>query len=301
MEFGISNMNILIYGFENFLIYQKRKELEEKFRKKNPQGKVEVFDLKEKEEIERLKEALKAQGLFSQKKFLVLKNFLSLEKEFLDEILNKYFDSKETFLIFEAQTPSLEEKFLNQFSYKFYFPKLSWPKIYWWMKDFVKKFQKEIKMPAAKFLFDLYQDNLWALALELEKLSLFCQKEITIKDIEKFSFPVFLQKDLFLLSEKFFLSDKKSFAYLQEKLIQAGKSPEEIFYFLVKQTRNLLKVKYLEKNLNFHPFYLEKLKKLARLVEKEDLAQIYQKLISKEILIKEGTLSFKDALKELAF
>ena len=294
-------MNILLYGSEDFLIYQKRKELEEKFKQKYPDGQVEIFDLKEKEVLEDLKETLKTQGLFCQKKLIILKNFLNLEKEFLEEILEKYFSSKEIHLIFETLDSSLEENLLNKFSYKFFFPKMSWPKIYWWMRSFAKKFQKEIKMPPAKILFEIYQDNTWAIAKEIEKLSLICQKEITIKEIEKFSFPIFLQKDLFLLSEKFFLKDYKSYVYLVEKIIQTGKNPQDIFYFLVTQTRNLLKVKYLEKKFKFHPYYLEKLKKLSKIIEKEDFSQIYQKLISKELLIKEGIISYKEALKELAF
>ena len=293
-------MNILLYGPEDFLIYQKRKELEEKFKQKYPNGQVIIFDLKEKEALEDLKDTLKTQGLFCQKKLLILKNFLNLEKEFLKEILEKYFSSKDTHLIFEALNPSLEENLLNKFSYKFFFPKMSWPKIYWWMRSFAKKFQKEIKMPTAKILFETYQNNTWAIAKEIEKLSLSSsQKEITIKDIEEASFPIFLQKDLFLLSERFFLNDKKGFIYLLEKILQAGKDSQDIFYFLISQARNLLKVKYLQKEFNFHPYYLEKLKKLARLLEKESFFEIYQKLIHKELLVKEGVISYKEALKEL--
>ena len=294
-------MNILIYGNEDFLIWEKRKELEKKFKKKNPKGEVKLFDLKEKESLEGLKNILKTQGLFCQKKMVILKNFLSLEEGFLEEILDKYFSSKEVYLIFEDLNSNFEKSFLNKFSYKFFFQKMYWPKIYWWMKTFAKKFQREIKMPAAKVLFDIYQNNIWAIAKEIEKLSLFCEKEITIEDIEKLSLPIFLQRDLFFLSEKFFLKDYKGYTYLIEKMFQTGKNPQDIFYFLITQTRNLLKVKYLEKKFKFHHYYLEKLKKMARIIEKEDFFQIYQKLISKELLIKEGVISYKEALKELSF
>ncbi len=292
-------MLILVYGEEDFLVFQKRKELEREFKRKNPKAGVEFFDSEKKVDFKKIKETLQAQPLFSLKRLFVFKNFLKNSLKETLEILKAYQKNSEIFLVFEEHHSQIKKEVLKNFSYKFFYQKLFWPQIYYWMKDYARRFNKTLSLSAAKLLFETYYNNLWFLSKEIEKLALISFKEIGSYEVKKFLKPIFLTKELFLLTEKFFLNDKKSFVFLLEKILQTSKTAQEIFYFLKNQTKNLFKVKFLKEKNSFHPFYFEKLNRLAKIIKEKDLAQIYQKLIYEEVLIKEGVSSYKEALKNL--
>jgi DNA polymerase-3 subunit delta len=304
-------MIILIYGNDGYRVSQKTKEYINIFQQKHGAGLgFKKFDLKEKSGFEDLKRFFETSSMFASKKLAVVDNFFNnLNIEKLEEFLKKsdIVKSQESFLLIsEAQVKDIKEKgkklldFVvkkaeQKQEYKS-FKNFAEAKI--WLKKEFKDFN--IEDSALSLLFDAFGTDTWRLSSELKKLNSYKPNEkITKADVLEMSV-LEAHSNIFEIFDSFFEKDKKKSLYNFEEAIHSGIEEGMLFNLLIDQIRTAV---YLvlgrEKELDCHPYKLQKIKAKLKNFKKEQLLELYDELAEIDLAVKTGKLDYITAFEKI--
>ncbi|MFA4827507.1 MAG: hypothetical protein WC596_04665 [Candidatus Shapirobacteria bacterium] len=185
-------MIILLYGPDSFRRSQKLKEIIKNYKQKQSLFSVEFFDLKEDEELPRLKDFINQQLIFEGKKMAVIENAFGLDDKNLkvfNEFLKINAKNENVVLVIsdDNELPKELEFLLEDAFSKQEFSNLDGEKIKFFIKSESKKRGIEFSDSAINFLAVFFKDNTWGLVTEIDKLEFFYKpgKKIDISDIEK--------------------------------------------------------------------------------------------------------------------
>lgn len=304
-------MIILIYGNDGYRVSQKTKEYINIFQQKHGAGLgFKKFDLKEKSGFEDLKRFFETSSMFASKKLAVVDNFFNnLNIEKIEEFLKKsdIVKSQESFLLIsEAQVKDIKEKGKKLLDwvvkkaeqkqeYKA-FKNFSEAKI--WLKKEFKDFN--IEDSALSLLFNAFSTDTWRLASELKKLNSYKPNEkITKADVLEMSV-LEAHSNIFQIFDSFFEKDKKKALYNFEEAIHSGIEDRMLFNLLIDQIRTAV---YLvlgrEKELDCHPYKLQKIKAKIKNFKKEQLLELYDELAEIDLAVKTGKLDYITAFEKI--
>jgi DNA polymerase-3 subunit delta len=304
-------MIILIYGNDGYRVSQKTKEYINIFQQKHGAGLgFKKFDLKEKSSFEDLKRFFETSSMFASKKLAVVDNFFdNLNVEKLEEFLKKsdIVRSQESFLLIsEAQVKNIKEKGKKLLDlvvkkaeqkqeYKA-FKNFAEAKI--WLKKEFKDFN--IDDSALSLLFDAFGTDTWRLSSELKKLNSYKPNEkITKTDVLEMSV-LEAHSNIFEIFDSFFEKDKKRALYNFEEAIHSGIEEGMLFNLLIDQIRTAV---YLvlgrEKELDCHPYKLQKIKGKLKNFKKEQLLELYDELAEIDLAVKTGKLDYIVAFEKI--
>lgn len=271
-------MLIYLYGPEEFLIRRKLKELVNEYRKKYPTG-LNIFRFNDENFTqEKLDDILKNNSLFEEKKLVVLEKVNNQKIKFETDIIWVVWHEKPSKEILKTADLSQE------------FPKLARTKLVNWIKREAKIQGAETHPKAIYQLIELYQNNLWQLAGEIQKLAAY--NHLAARP------PSGLEVNIFEAIDRLAEKDKKAAVGAFQKLRAQGKGEIYLFSMIVYQWRNLLKVKSSKRpqSLKIHPYVLQKTKRQAEKFSLEELKRSYQLLADLDFRIKTGQKDARFAL-----
>lgn len=295
-------MIYLLFGEDKFTLKERMREIISQ-----EGNKVREFDFT-KDSFEEFKKEIFERNLFSEKVTFLLRNFFSLplsEKE-----LNFLSLEKENVFLFVEEQEELEDNFLFPFFKKIAkiekFPKFSEEELKEWIKKKFEKFNKKIKEKELNLLLEYTGGDLWRLSREIEKLSLFEEKElITQRDIETLVSSE-IEINTFSIIDSIFQKDKKKALFYLSKYFKKRGSPSSLFSLISNQVRNLLITRELidkkenlfqiKKTLNLHPFLIKKLFYFAKRFEFYQIKELLLRIFTLEIKVKKGEITPENAI-----
>lgn len=239
-------MIIFLHGPDEYRRLQKKKEIVAEFKKKHTSGSVDWFDTAEKDEIIRLRDFSRGQSLFDAKKLAVLENaFSSADGKELSAVIKEAAKSADTAVLVSEKNKTNEDMpFLSRKSAGIQSQDFAWLAGAKW-EAFISTLAKEngvaLQLPALKFLADVYQNDTWGLATELEKIAALTNpstgsergKTIGLDDLRKLDLEI--SQDFFEL-----LQNLKNYALENrlaslEKLFSANEPLPKIFNMIAYQ------------------------------------------------------------------
>ena len=304
-------MIILIYGNDGYRINQKTKEYINVFQKKHGGllG-LKKFDLKDKDGFDELKKFFEISSMFASKKLAVADNFFTASSvEKLEEFLKKsdITKSQESFLLIsETHASELKEKGKKLLDwvikkaeqkqeYKT-FKNFSEAKV--WLKKEFKDFN--IEDSALSLLFESFGSDTWRLANELKKIGDYKQDEkITKNDVLEMSV-LEAHPNIFQIFDSFFEQDKKKALYNFEEAVHSGVDEGMLFNVFIDQVRTAV---YLvlgrEKELDCHPYKIQKIKSKLRNFKREQLLGLFDDLAEIDLGVKTGKIDYITAFEKI--
>jgi DNA polymerase-3 subunit delta len=278
-----------------------------------------VIDFNE-EDLNSLKIAAESSPMFKEKKLLVLENSFAKKAEWQKE-LSSYLKkggivkNEEVALVFyEKQLPDRRTELFKFLAAKQNvsqeFKKIEGVKLENWIKKVAERNNVEIE-PLAVQRLELYVgSNLWQMANEMNKLTVFCGKEKIIKekDVEELV-AVKTEINIFDTVDALSARDKKKVFKLLHRHLEEGENEIYLLSMFIRQFRNLLIIKDLEekgishyempKRTGLHPFVVRKTFSQTKNFSLEGLKKIYARLLELDLSIKTGKISALSALDTL--
>jgi DNA polymerase-3 subunit delta len=149
-------------------------------------------------------------------------------------------------------------------------------------------------------LFDAFGTDTWRLSSELKKLNSYKPNEkINKADVLEMSV-LEAHSNIFQIFDSFFEKDKKKALYNFEEAIHSGIEEGMLFNLLIDQIRTAV---YLvlgrEKELDCHPYKLQKIKAKLKNFKKEQLLELYDELAEIDLAVKTGKLDYITAFEKI--
>ena len=244
-------------------------------------------------EIPKFLQRIKASGLFSQKKLIVVKNIpastlkeLKLEEIKTDNVIIFYFS-------YDLKKHNKFCKNLLQEKTVRHFPLLNNFDLKKWMQEKIKKASAEIEPQALNLLSASVGNNLWQMTAELDKLIAYADGRITQAQVQTLV-PVKINDDIFALVDAISVKNKKRALQLFEDQLKLGQDAFYLLAMIIRQFRLLVQVKsWLSQNksmshsqdrrmaseLKMHPYVAKKTLSQAQGFTGLDLKKAYERLL----------------------
>lgn len=220
--------------------------------------------------------------------------------DFLKGNLNLCASSENIFIFWEE---ILDSAFLNIF--KKYaekieeFKPLSYRETQNWLKKEAEKKKIALSGDTLSELVHQSGENLWLLSSELEKYALSSKKALEINQKMK-------QVNVYHITDAISERDRSRAWFLFQKALLSGVDPEEIFWKIVWQIKNLLLLKKLfpmpEKKIaeasGLHPFVIKKTLPALRFYTAEELSKYSLELITLYHNTRRGLIDFDNGIEK---
>jgi|GEM_PF-1421339 len=309
-------MIILIHGEDQFRSSLKTRELVKEYMSLG--WDLFKFDFLDKENIvnlNELKSKLETQGLFSNNRVVLIKNWLTKmtkrkkkdeeneieeeeEKGEIKEIseLLKNSDDKELMIILQEDKEIGNQRGIKNLKIKIEeFPLLKGRILNNWISKEAEIIGIELDKEVIEVLAVAFEGDTGTISNELKRLSLL-NKRIAMKEFLELTRLPNNPID-FELSNAIGDKNKKLALMALYKEIEAETVPMIIFGSIIYQMRNLLMLKMAEgnpriniRNAGLHPFVVSKTRSLARKFTLEELQKAYKKLFQYDVSIKKGKI-----------
>jgi len=262
-------MIIFLYGPDDYRRHQKSKEIIEEYKKRHPNFVLQFFNLEEENEFLKLQEFNQNRSFFEEIKMAVLENYFVIINKEKKEFLKNAVDKKDLILLIsENKQPLKEFKFLLEKPVQFQeFKSFNSAQLTVFIKKEAKNRKLNLSDEAVLFLKDVFDDDIWGLINELDKLALIKKPKLEIADIEEHS-DVSLPCNIFTFINNFNSQQISKNLFFLEMLFFNREEPAKIFNFLAASKRKT-----------------------------KDLTE---KLARYDVLVKLGKLGYEEVLLDLA-
>ena len=284
---------------------------------KNKEGaSLSVFDFAEKDwNNEEMVLNISSGSLFSPKKFVVIKNFISIKKEPSDDTFEKFLKNESKndkspaspagrdliLIVWEGgkvKKSGKLYKLLQKIAKCQEFELLESVKLRSWIVEKIKESDASISPAAVERLMIFVGNDLNLLSREIEKLTAYKDKgEIASEDVDALVKSK-IDTDIFKTVDALARGDKKTALKMLHDHLEDGEDPFYLLSMYFYQFRNLVKVKPLaEKNmsphdiaskLEMHPFVARKSLEQSRNFSWEKLKSLYKTLCEIDFESKTG-------------
>jgi DNA polymerase III subunit delta len=296
-------MFIFLYGADTFRSNEKIIALKNKYLEKNSSGTdLSILDYENNSSVKNLSDVLSAQGLFSSKQLVIVKNILlssSIDKqkkvlEFLKSNHSLEKDSDCVIVLFENGSPKKSSalfKFLATHAKKQEFIPLDGAHLTNWALAYAKNISPEISFSrsALNFLLAATGNDLYVLSNEITKLTNYRNSGTIAEDDIILLVKSKVDSTMFETIEALLSGNKSRALELFHEQITKG---EDIFYILsmyTYQIRTLLKIgdfywqgmtnaSDIAKASKLHPYVVQKTLSQVRSIGEEKAKQILRDL-----------------------
>jgi len=302
-------MIIYLHGSDTYRARQRLIFYRQGFKKKYDAAGLNVATLDgEKLNLEEFRKSVGQSGFLSKKRFVVIENLISrnkqkkiqaeiieyLDKEWSDDNVLIFLESDESGKKKKGAKTPLQKRLAKEKVEEFVL--LSGEKLNQWTRQEVEKRGGRISSAATLELASLVGSDLWNMVSEIEKLvSYKDKKEISADDV-KLLVKAKFDENIFHLTDALATKDVKlSFKLLYDQLA-SGAHELYILTMLIRQFRILLMVKeIIDKEPNYytvasrlrlHPFVAQKAIRGARKFSLAELKDIYLQLLEIDMKIK---------------
>ncbi len=302
-------MIIFLYGEDSFRAKEKLNKFKEKFIAEIDKSAVNLIELDgEKITLGELNKAVATQSFLSKKRMIIIKDILKQNKVQQTEVLEllkkgKYREGQDNniiiFLDVKADKRSALFKYLKGSKFSEEFVKLKDNELAKWIQQRVVKLGGKIDVKNAFYLAERSDGNLWALASEINKLvAQKGKKGINQEDINQ-SYLIQIDDNIFSLTDAVGLRNKKLALKLIDDQLSAGVNEIYLLTMIIRQFRILLQIRVeldqghgnyreIAKELEIHPFVVQKALAQASKYKLDDLKNIYKRLLDIDIRLKRG-------------
>ncbi|OGY88015.1 MAG: DNA polymerase III subunit delta [Candidatus Kerfeldbacteria bacterium RIFOXYA2_FULL_38_24] len=278
-------MVIFLHGKNSYLRHQRMQKLKTAFCEKFDKQGVSVISLDaDNFNLDDFRKYTKSGGLFTVKRFVVLKNIWALTKETQEQMLSEIDGvAVDTILCLNADEPPRKDnklfKKLLQSEVVEMFGDLDHTKLQLFIKKECSVRQAKIDNEAAQKLINAFGNDLWSLSSEINKLANF-STVITKKIVEQFAQEQ-LDNDIFHLTDALGLKNSKQATILLEQQLKSGTNVQYLIVMLGRHLANLIKVKKTNgQGLKLHPFVLQKARQQIRYFSLKNLLGLYWRLLT---------------------
>lgn len=317
-------MILFLYGEDSYRSRQKLNELKNKFNNEVDKlgNSLQVLE-GEKITVDKINEAISAGSLFASKRMVVIENiFSNKSKTILDDLSNyvKKHRDNENIIIFWDETDgkgigrtklfrTLKGlKFVQDFKY------LSNTECINWVKDEAEKRGAKISQTVAYNLTSLFNNDLWRLSNELDKLICYCKSKAqdlgitdTTIEITKGDLDILVtgsvEGNIFALTDAISTKNKNQAMNLLENELAAGVADVYLLTMVIRQFKIMLQVrqaldlghssKKIIGDLKLHPFVVQKSSNQVKNFSIDVLKNIFNKLVEIDHKIKTGKSEIK--------
>lgn len=292
----------LLYGEDIFSSRKKLEEIKSRFFDSN-MGNINITILEGEEvNLEALKKAICLVPFLAKKRLIIIKNFLLKGKKEVKDQAVRFLDEIPDFAI----SVFYEEGDLDKSSALFRklkadkkvenFPLLSQYSMTEWCEREIRKKCGKIERDALNKLVAIIGPDLWRASLEIDKLTSYRKYKLITKEDVSLLVKEEIHPNIFALIDALGARDIKKAYRLLDELLSSGENESYILSMIAYQFRNLLIIKDLlesQKSLSasgLRPFVLGKAKVQAQNFTKDQLKNIYGKLLETDLHIKNGSL-----------
>jgi len=327
-------MILFLYGKDTYRIYQKLKEIENRYLQIHKGGlnleKIRKEDL----DFQKFWDKFCQQSIFIKKKLFILYNIFSdplFKRKFLEKI-DFLKEHKDIVIIVQTDDFSLQDELflvLLKNSKHQKFDLLEGEKLEKWIKKEFQKYNFCITDQGLRELITRVGNDLWKMSNEIKKLVLYKTStkkekskydktllEIDEKDVKYLVSLDNIETDVFKTIEALAQRRKGYALSLLQKHLQKGEHPLYLLSMIAFQFRNLILIKSytqqgggntffypdftkIAQQLGVHPYSLKKAFQYSSYFSLEELKKIYQKIFEVDLDIKTGKLLPEEALKWL--
>jgi len=322
-------MIIFLYGEDTFRSRQKLNELKEKFVREVDQvgGGLSMIDGVAATMAD-VHNAVAAHSLFARKKMIVVENiFTNKNKKICDE-LAEYFQKRKdeqegNIIIFwdENSGDKLGKNklfiFLSKQKFVQNFAPLSNTATTAWIRAEVERRGAKIKPQAATLLGGFFQNDLWQLNTEIDKLVNYKigvakksteEAVVEVADIEEMCRGN-SDENIFALTDAIGAKNKALMLSLLEKELEHGVGDGYLLHMIIRQIKNLvlikdaleqgLTIRKIESSFGMHPYVVKKTIAQAAGFNIKGLKNIFNKLLEIDASVKLGKGDLKSELSLL--
>lgn len=304
-------MIIFLYGEDTFRLNKKLTEIVGQYKARKKGLNFKVFDA-EADGYEEFSNELRQSSIFSEKKFVIVKNvFLNKTfKEKMIEGLNKL-PTRDGVVVVCQEGHVLKNdrllKYLKENAKVQEFEPISGSKLEAWAAAEAASHGLDISRAAVSKLVLFVGNDLWRLSNEIEKLASYGfdkQGVVSESDIDLLV-KSRIDSDIFKTIDALAVKNKKAALTLVREHLEKGDSHFYLLSMINYQFRNLLAVKSQEASgfdpglagrVGIHPYVLRKTLQQCRAFSLEDLKKIYRKIFQIDLEIKTGKLDAEIAL-----
>ena len=289
---------------------EKLKEIIEGYKKAGKTGfnLIRLDCAKEKgQSFKILKETLKQDSMFKEKKLVVAENSLADESFAENFIKEKYFETSDDIIILCQEgrvKKSAFVKFLEKKAKSQKFDFLSGQKLKDWVRKEFSGYGSKITPEAENLLIIFCGSDLWRLSGEINKLVFYKNKNQATEEDVRLLIRSNVEADIFKTIDAIGQKDKKLALDCIKKHLEKGDSSLYIFSMINYQFRNLILAKSfgsfspeLARASGMHPYVAKKASYQAFQFTWQELKKIYQKLFSLDLRIKTGEIASDSAIE----
>jgi len=294
-------MIFFLYGGDTYRSTQKLNQIKQRYI--SSLGDVNLTVMEDDFDLPQMTGEILAMPFLSEKRLIVIKNFVKKAKKEVGEGLIKILDQmpESSVLVFwEEGDPdkrlNITKRLLKEKCQPFNL--LLGAELSQWIKKEVSELSGTIENEAANLLCAFVGNNLWQLNQEIQKLANF-DKKITIENI-KLLVNAKVNANIFEFSDAIGAQNPKKAVQSLHALLDSGEPEAYILIMITRQIRNILLVKELKesgkhqteiaKELGIHPFVVSKTLPQCNNFTFSDLKEIYQALLECDIAIKTGQI-----------
>jgi DNA polymerase-3 subunit delta len=310
-------MILFLYGEDNYRLKQKLKIIKNRYLDTSiTDANFSALSAEDNYDFEKIKGDIEAMPFLTDKRLVILENFLKQKAKKLQEDLKNYLDKipEKSIVVFVEeglpdQRTSLFKGLIKKAEKTWEFKPLKPYELEKWIKQTVLQNKGKIDHSAVQFLASYVDSNLWQMNNEIEKLILYKNKDIiNVSDVELLV-KAKMDTNIFNLIDA--LGDKNDQKAIQllEGLLESGEPEVYILTMIIYQFRNILIIKDLlergenkseiSKKVRMHPYVLAKTINQCKNFTLSRLKDIYQYLADTDLAIKTGKIESKIALNLL--
>lgn len=309
-------MLIFLYGNDVFRSTEKLNDLKENFLKKNTSNaNSSVFDFSENDSFEKLQSMFLAEGLFSSKKLVIVKNIIDSADKEVQEKMVKYLEknnlSKDITIIFwEKNEPRKNGRLFKKLVENCKsenFEKLLGAKLTSWVKEEFDKREVVINSGTINKLISFVGDDLFQMENEIDKLSNFAGRRAVKEEDIDLIVKSKIEANIFDTIEAIGAREKGRALKFFHEQIEKGDDPFYILSMYIYQFRNLIKIgsfyfdgindrEVIARETKLHPFVVQKGIIQLREFSLRKLKLIYKQLEELDGDIKTGKVEIREAM-----
>lgn len=258
-------------------------------------------------DISILENIFKSNTLFAGNRLVAIKNlFKNTNTQFQKDLLNilktrKADEAKDIMIIFyenDAVPNNSLQKWLKQKAKGVKeFPLLKKKELEQWMVKEEQRIGLRLTPEARQIILMSFPSDSGSIYYSLKKLSLIKKGLLNRQLVEENLFLPF-NSNIFSFLDSLIEGKTKRACWLLETLVAQGVHPLYILKMIIFQFRNLLIIKTSQtRPTSIHPYVLQKLYPLAKIIPLKTLKSIYQRLLYYDKRIKEGSIDGQMSLE----
>ena len=302
-------MIFIIYGSNSLLMQRRLEEIKNKYiREVDPSG-LNISVLDQETPLLKIAQEIKSAPFLARRRLIILKNISHSKdksaKDFLHDLTNDETAKSDSIIVIWESSDDKKKivelkKIFEKSRYAHFYGDFTGSEAMAFIAKEAKNLNKEITSSAAQLLFNLVGTDSYALRNETVKLSAYCSKEITERDIKLLTIGED-ELNIFDLTDSLAENKKTVGLNLLEIYLLKSKDGLSLLGMLIKQLIRLIMIKdmaiitpgELEKKLNIHPFVIKKSIQQAKLFDLEKLIELHSQLLKMEKLFKSTSLDQK--------